>query len=458
MRPVNLIPPEDRRGDRAPLRTGALPYAVVAALVLGLAAVSSVVLTGNTVSERESELASLEAREAQAQARVQALSPYAEFASLEQTRHDTVASLAQSRFDWERVLRELALVLPDDVWLIALTGTDGTLTFGNPELEMVTGRSERELMGMDLEQLTHPDDQARVRAAWADAVRVGGRAEQEFRVQRPDGGVRWIQAWGVAVPGEDGALGAILTVGTDVTEHRAAREQLARDAEQTREAELELRRSLDLLQEADRERRALVARLIEAHEDALARIADHVQDTPLQHLTAVSIRLQSLRNDLDDPAHLGTLDRLNVSVEQAMARLRGLLSELRPRELDIDGLLPALRHYLREIAGTVDRADLEGVLDREPSPGQRGAAYRIVQELVTDVVSREARSLCLEVESQSGRFVLRLRTERTPEGSVAPPAVAVDRVRLAGGAYLLQDDESTTSYEVSLPWEPVSER
>lgn len=123
MRPVNLIPPEDRRGDRAPLRTGALPYAVVAALALGLAAVSSVVLTGNTVSERETELASLEAREAQAQTRAQALSPYAEFASLEQTRHDTVASLAQSRFDWERVLQELALVIPEDVWLVNMTGT-----------------------------------------------------------------------------------------------------------------------------------------------------------------------------------------------------------------------------------------------------------------------------------------------------------------------------------------------
>lgn len=123
MRPVNLIPPEDRRGERAPLRTGALPYALVAALALGLAAVSSVVLTSNTVSDRETELASLEARQAQAQARAQALSPYAEFASLEQTRHDTVASLAQSRFDWERVMRELALVIPEGVWLVNLTGT-----------------------------------------------------------------------------------------------------------------------------------------------------------------------------------------------------------------------------------------------------------------------------------------------------------------------------------------------
>ena len=40
---------------------------------------------------------------------------------MEQAREQTVASLAQSRFDWERVLRELAIVIPQDVWLTNLT-------------------------------------------------------------------------------------------------------------------------------------------------------------------------------------------------------------------------------------------------------------------------------------------------------------------------------------------------
>ena len=35
----------------------------------------------------------------------------------------TVSNLAKSRFDWERVMRQLALVLPSDVWLTNLTGT-----------------------------------------------------------------------------------------------------------------------------------------------------------------------------------------------------------------------------------------------------------------------------------------------------------------------------------------------
>jgi Tfp pilus assembly protein PilN len=125
VRPVNLIPPEDRRGDLAPLRAGKLSYVLVAGLALAVAGVTILVLTGNQVEERKTELASLEAEEAAATARAQAVAPYAEFAALSQARVSTVTSLAQSRFDWERVLRELALVLPDDVWLTSLAASAG---------------------------------------------------------------------------------------------------------------------------------------------------------------------------------------------------------------------------------------------------------------------------------------------------------------------------------------------
>ena len=123
MRPVNLIPPEQRHGERAPLRAGTLSYLVVAGLGLALAAVCALVLTGNAIKDREAELTTLTAQEAAVRAEAERLSGFAEFASLSETRALTVSSLAESRFDWERVLRELALVLPDDVWLIQLSGT-----------------------------------------------------------------------------------------------------------------------------------------------------------------------------------------------------------------------------------------------------------------------------------------------------------------------------------------------
>jgi hypothetical protein len=55
-----------------------------------------------------------------AEEQAQRLAAYVQFQQLRETRMQTVASLADSRFDWERVMRELALVLPHDVWLTSL--------------------------------------------------------------------------------------------------------------------------------------------------------------------------------------------------------------------------------------------------------------------------------------------------------------------------------------------------
>jgi Tfp pilus assembly protein PilN len=133
MRPVNLIPPEDRRGDQAPLRSGPLAYVVVAALVLVLVGVAALVLTGNQVAEREDELASLRREDAAAAAKAERLSAYVQFRNASEARVATVRSLADSRFDWERVMRELALVLPSDVSLVELTASAGGASGGEAE-------------------------------------------------------------------------------------------------------------------------------------------------------------------------------------------------------------------------------------------------------------------------------------------------------------------------------------
>jgi Tfp pilus assembly protein PilN len=122
VRPVNLIPADERRGTGA-ARTGLVGYLIVGGLVTVLAGVALLVTTGNTISEREAEVSRLEAEEASARARAESMSAFAQFAAVEEARTETVSSLARSRFDWERVLRELALVIPADVWLIDLTGT-----------------------------------------------------------------------------------------------------------------------------------------------------------------------------------------------------------------------------------------------------------------------------------------------------------------------------------------------
>jgi Tfp pilus assembly protein PilN len=123
MRAVNLIPPDERRGDNAPLRTGVFTYVLVGGLALMLLGIIAVALTSKQISDREAETQSLEQELDQATAHAQSLQAFANFRAVQETRAATVSSLAQSRFDWQRVLHELSLILPGDVWLQSLTGT-----------------------------------------------------------------------------------------------------------------------------------------------------------------------------------------------------------------------------------------------------------------------------------------------------------------------------------------------
>lgn len=123
MRPVNLLPPDLRAGARAPMRTGPLPYILVGALVAVLAGVALLVTTGNQISEKKSEVAQLKREDAVAVREAKRLAAYTQFQTLHEERVATITSLADSRFDWERVMNELSLVLPHNVWLTELTAS-----------------------------------------------------------------------------------------------------------------------------------------------------------------------------------------------------------------------------------------------------------------------------------------------------------------------------------------------
>ncbi|HVX32671.1 MAG TPA: PilN domain-containing protein [Solirubrobacterales bacterium] len=123
MRPVNLIPAEERPGSRKPLRSGPLAYIVVGALAAAVIALTAVVVTESKISDRKDEVTRLKQERESVQAKAQALAAYTQFTTVREQRLATVTSLADSRFDWERVLDELSLLLPAGVQLTSLAGS-----------------------------------------------------------------------------------------------------------------------------------------------------------------------------------------------------------------------------------------------------------------------------------------------------------------------------------------------
>jgi len=124
MRAVNLLPKDSARRAGPPV-----PTAVAATVIGGLVLVSlmiSVLLLGahGKVKSRQLELAQKQAELAAipvpAQSRLQQQD------ALVADKSARVAALnaaLSKRIAWDRVLREFALVLPDDVWLLSMSAT-----------------------------------------------------------------------------------------------------------------------------------------------------------------------------------------------------------------------------------------------------------------------------------------------------------------------------------------------
>lgn len=121
MRAVNLIPGDAGRAGGGAGASGA--WLLIGGLALLVAFVLAIVLTNNTVVERRAEAASLQTQVRTAQAQAEAMRPYREFAALAETRVQTVRQLGAARFDWHRAFRDLAQVMPENVWLSSLLGT-----------------------------------------------------------------------------------------------------------------------------------------------------------------------------------------------------------------------------------------------------------------------------------------------------------------------------------------------
>lgn len=122
MKAVNLLP-ESSRPHQPSGQMGGSAYWVVGGLAVLLVMAVAYVFTANQVSSRESELTAAKAETQAAQERAATLSSFGGFAQIAQARLTSVRDLATVRFDWERVLREVAHVVPPEIWLLDMSAS-----------------------------------------------------------------------------------------------------------------------------------------------------------------------------------------------------------------------------------------------------------------------------------------------------------------------------------------------
>lgn len=116
MKAVNLIPSEHRRATPSGNGSGGA-YAVVGVLAVLLVMAVAYVMTANSVNDTKSKAAAARQEAVAAESKTKQLGSFTDFASIKDQRLAAVTAAAQTRFDWERFMRELSRVMPHGSWI-----------------------------------------------------------------------------------------------------------------------------------------------------------------------------------------------------------------------------------------------------------------------------------------------------------------------------------------------------
>jgi Tfp pilus assembly protein PilN len=122
MKAVNLIPGEHRRATPSGKGSGGA-YAVLGVLAVLLLMAVGYVTTTNSLNDKKSKTAAARQEADAAEGQTKQLGSFTDFASIKDQRLAAVTAAAQTRFDWERFMRELSLVMPKGSWISTSTAS-----------------------------------------------------------------------------------------------------------------------------------------------------------------------------------------------------------------------------------------------------------------------------------------------------------------------------------------------
>ncbi len=301
----------------------------------------------------------------------------------------------------EERYRYLVSSSPDLVWV---TDAEGTLSFVSDSAETILGRTADELIGRPYWEFFAPEveREVKVRFKWLSRHPTSvQRTRLPFR--HADGHDVLVEINGIGMLDGDRFVGA----------HGAARDVGDRDR-----LERDLRRQAGEL--AAGEERAHLAR--ELHDSVTQALFS---------MTLVSRSVEMLL-DRDVDAARTQLTQLRELQREALAEMRALIFELRPGNLEQDGLTRALKTHTAALQGRIGLpVVVESTLgdQRLPLPVEE-TLYRIAQEALHNVV-KHAAAQQVRVEVGPSRDGVRLRIQDDGKG-FDPKLVPAGHLGLAG--------------------------
>jgi two-component system, NarL family, sensor histidine kinase UhpB len=274
---------------------------------------------------------------------------------------------------------------PAAIWIVE----DERIDYANRAAALVAGLPcPLALVGKTLSSVLPPATVQALRQALAGAdapARVPGQ------LQRNDGQMRDIEIALANLPDHGHAV--VQMVIEDVTERRRAAAEVER---------------------AGQSLRRLQANVVEAREEERRRIARELHDELGQRLTALKMDVTALaQNSCLDPSD-SHVQSMQTMLDETLASVRRIASDLRPLMLDDLGLNAAIEWLARDMARRTGIDIVVRLDDTHAAPSSRVATvlYRATQEALTNVVRHAAaRHVAIELEAQDQQWVLTVQDD-----------------------------------------------
>jgi PAS domain S-box-containing protein len=290
-------------------------------------------------------------------------------------------------------------------------------------------------------EFIHPEDRAKVDAAFVASLDKHSPSTVEYRIVMPDSRVKILEERWQAFHDEQGKPVRVAGTCRDITERVRAEEELRRLSGQ-------------LLRLQDEERR---------------KMARDLHDSTGQDLVALATTLSQLRASIPSSSRkvrkLAT--QCQALADQCIREVRTLSYLLHPPMLDEAGLEDAIRHYAD---GFTERTGIEVELEISPrlgrmKPDAEMALFRVVQESLTNIQRHSGSSQAkIRIERQPGKMTLEVsdkgsgipRNFRRQNGKlslglgVGIPSMD-ERVKLIGGQLDIESSSSGTVVRVTIP-------
>lgn len=348
--------------------------------------------------------------------------------------HDAYRDLQFS----EQRFRQLAESITEVFWLT--TPEKDKMLYVSPGYEAIWGRtcvSLRDDPRSWLEAI-HVEDRERVMHA-AMNKQMNSTYDEEYRIVRPDGTVRWIHDRAFPIRNADNRIYRIAGIAEDITPRKEFEETL----------------------------RKLSGRLLQLQDEERRHIARELHDSTAQNLSGLTMYLGAIKNSgvpLDTQAQKNLGKALELAKE-CLRELRTMSYLLHPPLLDDQGLPSALRWL---VDGFMQRSELHVDLE-VPSDLQRlprdieTALFRIVQESLSNVhrhagsstaqirLSADSSAVHLEVQDTGCGFVI----AKDDDHNVLTLGIGItgmrERVRQLGGRMKIDSGRQGTTVQVTLP-------